>query len=76
MAPVTSLIDQLNAALKQAGILRSSFGEKYSVYSLRHFYAVNALRSGVAEASEAARPAFSDPLFCFPLSCVAILLAS
>jgi integrase len=44
---VISLIDQLDAALKQAGILRSSFGEKYSVYSLRHFYAVNALRNGV-----------------------------
>ena len=26
---------------------RSSFGEKYTVYSLRHFYAVNALRNGV-----------------------------
>jgi site-specific recombinase XerD len=46
-AKVISLIDQLNAALKEAGILRSSFGEKYSVYSLRHFYAVNALRNGI-----------------------------
>ena len=44
---VISLIDQLDAALKEAGIERSSFGEKYSVYSLRHFYAVNALRNGV-----------------------------
>jgi integrase len=44
---VISLIDQLNAALKQAGIQRSSFGEKYSAYSLRHLYAVNALRNGV-----------------------------
>jgi integrase len=44
---VISLIDQLDAALREAGILRSSFGEKYSVYSLRHFYAVNALRNGV-----------------------------
>ena len=44
---IISLIDQLNAALKEAGIERSSFGEKYSVYSLRHFYAVNALRNGV-----------------------------
>jgi hypothetical protein len=26
---------------------RSSFGEKYTVYSLRHFYAVSALRNGV-----------------------------
>jgi integrase len=44
---VTSLIDQLDAALREAGIERSSFGEKYSIYSLRHFYAVNALRNGV-----------------------------
>jgi integrase len=44
---IGTLIDQLDAALKEAGIERSSFGEKYSVYSLRHFYAVNALRNGV-----------------------------
>ena len=44
---IISLIDQLDAALGQAEILRSSFGEKYSVYSLRHFYAVNALRNGI-----------------------------
>ena len=44
---IISLIDQLNAALKEAGIERNSFGEKYSIYSLRHFYAVNALRNGV-----------------------------
>jgi integrase len=44
---VLSQIDQLNAALKAAGIEKSSFGEKYSVYSLRHFYAVNALRNGI-----------------------------
>jgi integrase len=50
---VTSLIDQLDADLRQAGIL-SSFGEKYSVYSFRHFYAVNALRNGVG-VSEVAR---------------------
>jgi integrase len=40
---VVSLIDQLDSALREAGIERSSFGEKYSVYSL----AVNALRNGV-----------------------------
>ena len=44
---IISLIDQLNSALKEASIERSSFDEKYSVYSLRHFYAVNALRNGV-----------------------------
>ena len=45
---IISLIDQLNSALREAGIERSSFGEKYSAYSLRHFYAVNALRNGMA----------------------------
>ncbi|MGY3449488.1 tyrosine-type recombinase/integrase [Bradyrhizobium sp. USDA 4353] len=44
---IITLIDQLNAALRDARIERSSFGEKYTVYSLRHFYAVNALRSGI-----------------------------
>jgi integrase len=51
---IITLIDQLNAALREAGIERSSFGEKYTVYSLRHFYAVNALRNGVG-VFEAAR---------------------
>jgi len=46
-SPIVTLIDQLTSALKEAGIERNSFGEKYSVYSLRHFYAVNALRNGV-----------------------------
>jgi len=46
-SPIITLIDQLTSALREAGIERSSFGEKYSVYSLRHFYAVNALRSGI-----------------------------
>lgn len=46
-SPIITLIDQLNSALRAAGIERSSFGEKYSVYSLRHFYAVNALRNGI-----------------------------
>jgi hypothetical protein len=36
-----------NFCVAEAGIERNSFGEKYSVYSLRHFYAVNALRNGV-----------------------------
>ena len=44
---IVTLIDQLTSALKEAGIERNSFGEKYSVYSLRHFYAVNALRNGM-----------------------------
>jgi len=44
---IVTLIDSLDAALREAGFERNSFGEKYSVYSLRHFYAVNALRNGV-----------------------------
>jgi integrase len=44
---IGTLIDQLDTALREVGIEKSSFGEKYSVYSLRHFYAVNALRNGV-----------------------------
>jgi integrase len=44
---IITLIDQMNAALREAGIERNSFGEKYSPYSLRHAYAVNALRNGV-----------------------------
>ena len=44
---VATLIDQLQAALRESGIEWSSFGENYSLYSLRHFYAANALRQGV-----------------------------
>ncbi len=44
---ITTLIDQLDVALKEAGVQRNSFGEKYSIYSFRHFYAVQALRNGV-----------------------------
>jgi integrase len=44
---IISLIDQFNTALKQAGIERNGFGEKYTPYSLRHFYAAMALRNGI-----------------------------
>jgi integrase len=44
---VVTLIDQFNAVLKQAGLQKNGFGEKYSLYSLRHFYAVMALRNGI-----------------------------
>ena len=44
---IISLNDQFNTALKQAGIERNGFGEKYALYSLRHFYAVMALRNGI-----------------------------
>jgi integrase len=44
---VITLIDQFNSALRQGGIQTNGFGEKYSLYSLRHFYAVAALRKGI-----------------------------
>jgi integrase len=43
---IITLIDQLDSALREADLERSSFGEKYSIYSFRHFYAVNVLRNG------------------------------
>jgi integrase len=51
---IVTLIDQLDAALREADLERNSFGEKYSIYSFRHLYAVNALRNGVG-VFEAAR---------------------
>jgi integrase len=44
---IITLIDQFKAVLRQAGIEKNGFGEKYSLYSLRHFYAVMALRNGI-----------------------------
>ena len=36
-----------SSVLSEAGLQKNSFGQKYSLYSFRQFYAVNALRSGV-----------------------------
>jgi integrase len=44
---VTTLIDQFDAALRDANLLHNSRGERFTLYSLRHYYAVVALRSGV-----------------------------
>jgi len=44
---VNTLIDQFDAVLVEAGILRNSHGDKYTIYSLRHYYAVTSLRRGV-----------------------------
>lgn len=44
---IITLIDQFDKVAKMAGIERSSAGEKYSLYSLRHFYAVQSLRRGI-----------------------------
>ena len=43
---VITLIDQFQAVLKNAGILENRDGERYTLYSLRHFYAVRAIRKG------------------------------
>lgn len=44
---VITLIDQFNAALKAAGVTHDGRGRKYTIYSLRHFYAVQALRNNI-----------------------------
>src|ERR1035437_8349720 len=43
---VITLIDQFDKVLLLAGIVRNSHGDKYTLYSLRHFYAVVSLRRG------------------------------
>ena len=44
---ISTLADQFNITLALAGLTHSRYGEKYSLYSLRHFYAVMALRRGI-----------------------------
>jgi integrase len=41
---VITLIDQFQTMLKSINMLQNNRGEQYTLYSLRHFYAVNALR--------------------------------
>jgi len=41
---VITLIDQFDKVLDLAGITHNSHGDKYTLYSLRHFYAVPSLR--------------------------------
>ena len=43
---IINLIDQFTEVLKAAGLETNGFGERYSLYSLRHFYAVQSLRKG------------------------------
>ena len=47
-SPIITLADQPDAVLKEAGITHNSMGEKYTLYSLRHFYAVTSLRGGMS----------------------------
>jgi len=43
---VITLIDQFQRVLESAGIATNGDGERYTLYSLRHFYAVRFLRKG------------------------------
>ena len=40
---IITLADQFNAFLEGIGLTHNSAGEKYTLYSLRHFYAVRAI---------------------------------
>ena len=44
---IITLIDQFQRVLEDAGIAKNIEGERYTLYSLRHFYAVRFLRKGV-----------------------------
>ena len=52
---VITLIDQFNTVLEREGLTHSADGEKYSLYSLRHFYAVHMLRKGRVNVFDIAR---------------------
>jgi hypothetical protein len=43
---IVNLIDQFTEVLKAADLETNGFGERYSLYSLRHFYAVQCLIKG------------------------------
>ena len=52
---VITLIDQFKAVLKASGLEENRYGEQYTLYSLRHFYAVQMLRKGKASVFDIAR---------------------
>jgi len=52
---VITLIDQFKQVLKLAEITHSTDDESYSLYSLRHFYAVQMLRAGKVNVFDVAR---------------------
>lgn len=52
---VIALIDQFNKVLELAKLSHNTDGEKYSLYSLRHFYAVQMLRKGKVNVFDVAR---------------------
>ena len=45
---IITLADQFNKVLEMAGISRNCSGEKFSLYSLRHYYAVGAMRRNLS----------------------------
>jgi hypothetical protein len=51
---VITLIDQFDAVLASINLSKNRYCEKYSLYSLRHFYAVMALRKNMSVYSIAA----------------------
>jgi integrase len=50
-----TVIDQFNTVLEMASITHNTDGEKYTLYSLRHFYAVQMLRKGKVNVYDMAR---------------------
>ena len=54
-SPVITLIDQFNTVLEREGLTHNTDGEKYTLYSLRHFYAVQMLRHGKVQVFDIAR---------------------
>jgi integrase len=52
---IITLIDQFNEVLKRENITHNADGEKYTLYSLRHFYAVQMLRHGKVNVFDIAR---------------------
>lgn len=50
-----TLIDQFKAILKLCALEKNRYGEEYTLYSLRHFYAVQMLRRGKVSVFDVAR---------------------
>jgi integrase len=52
---IITLIDQFNEVLRRENLVHNADGEKYTLYSLRHFYAVQMLRKGKVNVFDIAR---------------------
>jgi integrase len=59
---IITLIDQFDAVLASVNMTANRYGEKYTLYSLRHFYAVMALRKNMSVYSIAANMGTSVPI--------------